>query len=76
MVNTILGFCCINRQKDDSLHERYTQSNSMSEYIINSRPHLPNVLNMFNSIEKEFREGLKTLNKPLEDLMHELEVNA
>ena len=45
-MNTILGFCCVNRQKDD-LGERYSTQNNLQDYVISSRPHLSRVLQLF-----------------------------
>ena len=71
-MNTILGFCCVNRQKDD-LTERYSQANNPYDYLISTRPNLPRVLSMFCEIETHFRLGLKKLNLSLEDLVGELD---
>jgi len=68
-MNTILGFCCVNRQKEDNLNERYSQTNNLSDYIISTRPHLPRVLSLFKQIETHFKMGLKKIGTPLDQLI-------
>ena len=55
-MKSLLGMCCVNRQKD-SLDDSYAiqQVGTLQDYYLSQRPHLSRVLQLFTEIETHFR---------------------
>ena len=50
-----------------------SKKDSITDYLIRTRPHLSNLFKAFIDVEVQFRDGLKSINKPLEELIRKLE---
>ncbi len=70
-MDSIFGMCCVNRQKDD-MGERSSAFQRPVDFI-RSKPGLVRVLQWFDQIEDKFRDSLRDIDSPLEEIIRVLE---
>ena len=67
----IFGMCCVNRQKDE-VNDRSSSFQRPVDFI-RSKPGLVRVLQWFDQIEDKFRDSLREIRRPLDEIIGVLE---
>ena len=74
-MDSIFGFCCANRDKDDAASSQRSTMDKPIEYI-RSKPGLVRVLKWFDEVEEKFRESMIDVGEKIENIISELDGQA